>query len=104
MKGLLIKDYYVIKKNLYISFGVCVYFFIMVLVGSKDSTSSDIDFIMYFLCVSLVVGICVFIKINLSTNITFPKKSFIFLLVLSLDVFSTFISYYFSKKTGEHLI
>lgn len=50
MKGLLLQDIYIMKKNLIITAGVCLYFLAILLVGSTDSSSSWIDMVMYGLC------------------------------------------------------
>lgn len=50
MKGLIIQDYYLMKKNLIISSFVCIYFFIILISGSLDSTNSEIDVVMYIMC------------------------------------------------------
>ena len=49
MKGLLLQDYYVMKKNLLISLFICFYFFIVMMIGSSDSKSSEINMVIYLL-------------------------------------------------------
>lgn len=50
MKGLLLQDFYLMKKNLTITGFVCAYFLLILLIGSNNSTSSDINFFIYGLC------------------------------------------------------
>lgn len=50
MKGLLLQDFYIMKKNLILTAGVCLYFFAVLLVGSTSSSTSGIDMVMYGLC------------------------------------------------------
>ena len=50
MKGLILQDYYLMKKNLLISSLVCMYFFIVLIIGSSGSKNSEIDIVMYILC------------------------------------------------------
>lgn len=50
MKGLIIQDYYLMKKNLIISSFVCIYFFVILLLGSTNSKNSEIDIVIYVLC------------------------------------------------------
>ena len=50
MKGLFLQDYYIMKKNLIISFGACVYFLAILLVGSPTSKNSAIDMVIYGMC------------------------------------------------------
>lgn len=51
MKGLLLQDFYIIKKNLILCMGICAYFFVVLIIGSMDSeSSSQIDIVMYALC------------------------------------------------------
>ena len=50
MKGLFLQDYYIMKKNLLITLGVCLYFLAILLVGAPTSKTSDIDMVMYGMC------------------------------------------------------
>ena len=50
MKGLILQDYYLMKKNLIISSFACMYFFIILILGSTESTNSEIDIVMYVMC------------------------------------------------------
>lgn len=50
MKGLLLQDFYIMKKNLILTAGVCLYFFAVLLIGSTSSSSSGMDMVMYGLC------------------------------------------------------
>ena len=50
MKGLFLQDYYIMKKNLIICFGACIYFLAILLVGSHTANNSTIDMVMYCMC------------------------------------------------------
>ena len=51
MKGLLLQDLYIMKKNLILCAGLCLYFLVILLIGSNTSDSSlEIDMVMYTFC------------------------------------------------------
>lgn len=75
MKGLILQDYYLMKKNLIISAFVCMYFFIVLILGSTDSKYSEIDMVMYVLCglIPCFMTFCSCFTINSDRN---SKASF----------------------------
>lgn len=84
MKGLLIKDFFTMKKNLIIVFTISLYFIFIILMGSKASTLSEINMATYFIsgillclftsCGLLIMDDSVSSKANLYLH-TFPIKA-----------------------------
>lgn len=50
MKGLLLKDFYMMKKNLVIIIFLSLYFLAVLLVGSDSSSNNSINIVVYALC------------------------------------------------------
>lgn len=66
MKGLLLKDYYVMKRNLQIVCGMCAYYLMIILLGSPKAGRSVIDIILYtsFGIISVFLTSCSFLTID----------------------------------------
>lgn len=50
MKGLLLEDLYVMKKNLLIVLGMTLYFLCIIIAGSSKSTAQETDMVLYMIC------------------------------------------------------
>lgn len=71
MKGLFLQDYYIMKKNIFITFGICMYFLAILLIGSPCSKNSDIDFVMYGMygIISCLLTSCACFTINFDKSL-----------------------------------
>lgn len=77
MKGLLLQDYYLMKKNLMITGFMCMYFFIILLLGSGSANShTEIDAELYatFGIITCFLTSCSYLTINHNT----ASKTFLF--------------------------
>lgn len=92
MKGLLLQDIYLMKKNLILAGFICIYFLIILLLGSEGSASSQIDLFTYGLCgiFPCFLTSCACFTINTGKN----SKSTMFIRTCPLDIITITLEKY----------
>ncbi|MBQ3664832.1 MAG: ABC-2 transporter permease [Lachnospiraceae bacterium] len=70
MKGLLLKDYYVMKRNLIITCLACAYYLLILLIGSKHASTNEINIVFYvaFSVISCFLTSCAYLAIDHDKN------------------------------------